>query len=151
MLFMETQEWVIEFKLACKYKALHHAKRSLLLLHVLQHKWHKMIIRNVALLVTWHCVYEHNQELASIFSACVHCICRKTSLYCSEVTQSLLLKDPSFTQLAPFLRGLPMEQPVSMTLDPSADAPPLNFTVTLLPAGHCPGSAMYGWVQYGMS
>lgn len=39
-----------------------------------------------------------------------------THLYCSEVTHSLLLKDPDFTHLAPYLKGLPMEEPVAMTL-----------------------------------
>ena len=45
---------------------------------------------------------------------------RDTHLYCSEVTQSLLLKDPDFTQLAPYLRGLPMEEPVVMSIDSSS-------------------------------
>ena len=41
----------------------------------------------------------------------------RTHLYCSEVTCSLLLKDPDFTQLSPYLKGLPMDEPVSMTLE----------------------------------
>lgn len=67
---------------------------------------------------------------------------RKSSLYCSEVTRSLLLQDPGFTQLAPYLRGLPMDEPVPMSLEACPDSPALSFTVTLLPAGHCPGSTM---------
>ncbi len=67
---------------------------------------------------------------------------RNARLYCSEVTRSLLLKDPDFSHLAPFLKGLPMEEALSMSLDAFADSKALTFTVTLLPAGHCPGSAM---------
>lgn len=54
----------------------------------------------------------------------------------------LLLKDPEFTGLAPFLQGMSMEEPISMRLAAYTDCDALSFTVTLLPAGHCPGSAM---------
>ena len=47
------------------------------------------------------------------------CTPRKTNLLCSEVTQSLLLKDPEFTGLAPYLRALPMEEPIVMNLEAS--------------------------------
>ena len=47
------------------------------------------------------------------------CTHRKTNLLCSEVTQSLLLKDPEFTGLAPYLRALPMEEPIVMSLEAS--------------------------------
>jgi len=67
---------------------------------------------------------------------------RQTSFHCSEVTQALLLKDPEFTELTPYLKSLPMEEPVAMTLEALGDLSPLSFTVTLLPAGHCPGSVM---------
>lgn len=68
---------------------------------------------------------------------------RCTFLHCSEVTRALLLHYTEFRDLIPFLKALPMEEPVSVKLEPTLDASEMNLTVTLLPAGHCPGSAMF--------
>ena len=56
------------------------------------------------------------KTVATHMRVCTH---RKTNLLCSEVTQSLLLKDPEFTGLAPYLRALPMEEPIVMSLEAS--------------------------------
>ena len=49
------------------------------------------------------------------------CVCRNAKLYCTEVTRSLLLSNPEFTRLAPFLHGLPTDDPVSMSLEAYID------------------------------
>ncbi len=84
------------------------------------------------------CLYMYNYKCTSFHPGHLS----NASLYCSEVTRSLLLRDPDFSHLAPFLKGLPMEEALSMSLDAFSDSKALSFTVTLLPAGHCPGSAM---------
>ncbi len=77
------------------------------------------------------------------FKNLVHTFCRRTKFYCSEVTKCLLSSDPEFTNLAPYLCSLPMECPVAMKVPlAGSGCPPLSFSVTLLPAGHCPGSVM---------
>ena len=46
---------------------------------------------------------------------------RNTKLYCTEVTRSLLMKNPEFLQLVPFLHGLPTDEPISMSLEAYTD------------------------------
>lgn len=48
-------------------------------------------------------------------------MCRNTKLYCTEVTRSLLMKNPEFLQLVPFLHGLPTDEPISMSLEAYTD------------------------------
>jgi DNA cross-link repair 1C protein len=66
------------------------------------------------------------------------------SFYCSEVTQALLENDSDFAHIRKFLKSLPIEEPTRLTLAPYRDDDKLMIvTVTLLPAGHCPGSVMF--------
>ena len=46
---------------------------------------------------------------------------RNTKLYCTEVTRSLLMKNPEFFQLIPFFHGLPTDEPISMSLEAYTD------------------------------
>ncbi|XP_065919409.1 protein artemis-like isoform X2 [Dysidea avara] len=65
------------------------------------------------------------------------------SLYCSEVTKALLQVDEEFAHLVPYLKSLPIEETVLLSLPAHMHLKPLQVTVTLLPAGHCPGSVMF--------
>lgn len=70
-------------------------------------------------------------------------------IYCSELTKNMLSswKDESgktnLAKLDPYLKPLEMNQCTLIYL-PSADPKlPDQLSVTLISAGHCPGSTMY--------
>ncbi|XP_071961145.1 protein artemis-like [Antedon mediterranea] len=62
-------------------------------------------------------------------------------LYCSSVTKLLLLKDDRFEHLQPHIECLPINQPTSVVTENYSKNE--SLIVTLLPAGHCPGSVMF--------
>ncbi|XP_033127349.1 protein artemis-like isoform X3 [Anneissia japonica] len=62
-------------------------------------------------------------------------------LYCSEVTKLLLLKDSRFEHLEPYIVCLPIDQPT--TIQTESERKNESLIVTLLSAGHCPGSVMF--------
>lgn len=66
----------------------------------------------------------------------------KVTIYCSEVTKSLLLALVEFKFLAPFLRALPFAEEL-LTIPAKSGKEDYQLSVTLIPANHCPGSAMF--------
>ncbi|XP_041457763.1 protein artemis-like [Lytechinus variegatus] len=64
-------------------------------------------------------------------------------LYCSEVTFEFLLTDERYKHLQASLFSLPIEQTSTVTLVNEFNGQEEKLLVTLLPAGHCPGSVMF--------
>ena len=63
-------------------------------------------------------------------------------LYCSSITARFLQASIRHRPLDPFVRPLPHEEPVSITVPNVAEEASHQLCVTLIPAGHCPGSVM---------
>lgn len=89
-----------------------------------------------------HCHKDHMTGLSSE-QLTVTLRGRNCSLYCSEVTKALLQADDEFKHLVSYLKSLPIEEPILMSLPAHMHLSPMQVTVTLLPAGHCPGSVMF--------
>ncbi|XP_063953850.1 protein artemis-like isoform X2 [Lytechinus pictus] len=64
-------------------------------------------------------------------------------LYCSEVTFEFLLTDERYKHLQASLFSLPIEQTSTVILVNEFNGQEEKLLVTLLPAGHCPGSVMF--------
>ncbi|XP_046577035.1 protein artemis-like [Haliotis rubra] len=66
-------------------------------------------------------------------------------LYCSAVTQTLLLTDPQYMHLRKFIKVLDVGVPTTVTIpDKGGDVKKVSTVlVTPLGAGHCPGSLMF--------
>ena len=67
-------------------------------------------------------------------------------LYCSEVTASLLLAIKRFEHLGPYIDKLQIDEEVLLSLPRLSDNDgphERSLAVTLIPAGHCPGSVMF--------
>lgn len=62
-------------------------------------------------------------------------------LYTSEVTKSLLLADTRFVKLEKYIIPLPLEEPTVINI--IHDGQSSAVVVTLISAGHCPGSVMF--------
>ncbi|XP_033745811.1 protein artemis-like [Pecten maximus] len=64
-------------------------------------------------------------------------------LYCSDVTKVLLIESPKYQHLERYIKTLPINQPVTVSI-PQTSSCKVDFVqVTLLPAAHCPGSVMF--------
>lgn len=65
-------------------------------------------------------------------------------LYCSDVTAGLLKGISRFERLSPYVQTLPtMDEHCVPVPDLDGSATRDNISVTLIPAGHCPGSVMF--------
>uniref|UniRef100_A0AAZ3PZY4 Protein artemis n=1 Tax=Oncorhynchus tshawytscha TaxID=74940 RepID=A0AAZ3PZY4_ONCTS len=64
-------------------------------------------------------------------------------LYCSFVTKELLLSNPKYAFWEDHIVALELESPTLITLIDEASGEREELVVTLLPAGHCPGSVMF--------
>ncbi|XP_036828533.1 protein artemis isoform X1 [Oncorhynchus mykiss] len=64
-------------------------------------------------------------------------------LYCSFVTKELLLSNPKYAFWKDHIVALELESPTLITLIDEASGEREELVVTLLPAGHCPGSVMF--------
>ncbi|XP_064818514.1 protein artemis isoform X3 [Oncorhynchus masou masou] len=64
-------------------------------------------------------------------------------LYCSFVTKELLLSNPKYAFWEDHIVALELESPTLITLIDDASGEREELVVTLLPAGHCPGSVMF--------
>ncbi|KAL7982764.1 hypothetical protein Chor_010362 [Crotalus horridus] len=67
----------------------------------------------------------------------------KLRLYCSPVTKELLLSSPRYTFWENYIVTLEVETPTQISLIEEATGEKEDIEVTLLPAGHCPGSVMF--------
>ncbi|CAH1265461.1 DCLRE1C [Branchiostoma lanceolatum] len=67
----------------------------------------------------------------------------KTRLYCTEITKALLLTEKQFKPLGPYIETLPVDTPTSLTVTNEVTGKEHSLLVTLLQAGHCPGSVMF--------
>lgn len=64
-------------------------------------------------------------------------------LYCSHITARFLQASIRHRPLDPYVRPLPPEEPVKITVPNVAEEASHQLCVTLIPAGHCPGSVMF--------
>lgn len=64
-------------------------------------------------------------------------------LYCSSITARFLQASIRHRPLDPFVRPLPHEESVKITVPNVAEEASHQLCVTLIPAGHCPGSVMF--------
>ncbi|XP_069048315.1 protein artemis isoform X2 [Lepisosteus oculatus] len=64
-------------------------------------------------------------------------------LYCSPVTKELLLSNPRYSFWENHIVALEVETPTQISLIDEASGEKEDVVVTLLPAGHCPGSVMF--------
>ncbi|XP_060114255.1 protein artemis isoform X2 [Heteronotia binoei] len=67
----------------------------------------------------------------------------KVCLYCSPVTKELLLNNPTYKFWENHIVSLEVETPTQISLVDEASGEKEDLVVTLLPAGHCPGSVMF--------
>nr|XP_020514513.1 protein artemis [Labrus bergylta] len=68
---------------------------------------------------------------------------RTVRLYCSFVTKELLLNSPKYAFWKDYIVALELESPTQISLVDEASGEKEDIVVTLLPAGHCPGSVMF--------
>ncbi|XP_041636293.1 protein artemis isoform X2 [Cheilinus undulatus] len=68
---------------------------------------------------------------------------RTVRLYCSFVTKELLLSNPKYTFWEEYIVALELESPTQISLVDETSGEKEDIVVTLLPAGHCPGSVMF--------
>uniref|UniRef100_A0A8C9WEN2 DNA cross-link repair 1C, PSO2 homolog (S. cerevisiae) n=1 Tax=Scleropages formosus TaxID=113540 RepID=A0A8C9WEN2_SCLFO len=64
-------------------------------------------------------------------------------LYCSPVTKELLLSNPKYGFWEKHIVALELENPTQISLVDEISGEKEDVVVTLLPAGHCPGSVMF--------
>nr|XP_058915159.1 protein artemis isoform X1 [Kogia breviceps] len=67
----------------------------------------------------------------------------KVYLYCSPVTKELLLTSPRYRFWEKRIISIEIETPTQISLVDEASGEREEIVVTLLPAGHCPGSVMF--------
>ncbi|KAL6116647.1 dclre1c [Pungitius sinensis] len=68
---------------------------------------------------------------------------RTVRLYCSFVTKELLLSNPKYSFWEEYIVPLELESPTQISLVDETSGEKEEVVVTLLPAGHCPGSVMF--------
>ncbi|KAG9330711.1 hypothetical protein JZ751_022386 [Albula glossodonta] len=64
-------------------------------------------------------------------------------LYCSPVTKELLLSNPKYGFWKEHIVALEVDNPTQISLVDEMTGEAEDVVVTLLPAGHCPGSVMF--------
>ncbi|KAL2103019.1 hypothetical protein ACEWY4_002187 [Coilia grayii] len=64
-------------------------------------------------------------------------------LYCSYVTKELLLSNPKYSFWEDHIVALELDSPTHISLIDETTGESEDVVVTLLPAGHCPGSVMF--------
>ncbi|XP_047610649.1 protein artemis isoform X1 [Phacochoerus africanus] len=90
-----------------------------------------------------HCHKDHMKGLrASTLKRRLECSL-KVSLYCSPVTRELLLTNPRYRFWEKRIVSIEIETPTQISLIDEASGEKEEIVVTLLPAGHCPGSVMF--------
>ncbi|XP_036137080.1 protein artemis isoform X1 [Molossus molossus] len=90
-----------------------------------------------------HCHKDHMKGLrAPALKRRLECSL-KVYLYCSPVTKELLLTSPKYRFWEKRIISIEIETPTQISLVDEASGEKEEIVVTLLPAGHCPGSVMF--------
>ncbi|XP_077566233.1 protein artemis isoform X2 [Stigmatopora nigra] len=90
-----------------------------------------------------HCHKDHMRGLKDPqLQAKLKCS-RKVKLYCSLVTKELLLSKRQYLFWKDYIVPLELESPTHISLLDQSSGKSEELVVTLLPAGHCPGSVMF--------
>ncbi|XP_074554349.1 protein artemis [Halichoeres trimaculatus] len=90
-----------------------------------------------------HCHKDHMKGLkAPILRRKLH-FSRTVRLYCSFVTKELLLSNHKYAFWEEYIVPLELESPTQISLVDETSGEKEDIVVTLLPAGHCPGSVMF--------
>ncbi|XP_069846505.1 protein artemis isoform X1 [Dipodomys merriami] len=90
-----------------------------------------------------HCHKDHMKGLrAPTLKRRLECSL-KVFLYCSPVTKELLLTSPRYRFWEKRIVSIEIETPTQVSLVDEATGEKEEIVVTLLPAGHCPGSVMF--------
>lgn len=90
-----------------------------------------------------HCHKDHMKGLrAPTLKRRLECSL-KVYLYCSPVTKELLLTNPKYRFWEKRIISIETETPTQISLVDEASGEKEEIVVTLLPAGHCPGSVMF--------
>ncbi|KAM5234989.1 protein artemis [Ctenodactylus gundi] len=90
-----------------------------------------------------HCHKDHMKGLrAPALKRRLECSL-KACLYCSPVTKELLLTNPKYRFWEKRIVAIEIETPTQISLVDEASGEKEEIVVTLLPAGHCPGSVMF--------
>ncbi|KAM4614795.1 protein artemis [Polymixia lowei] len=90
-----------------------------------------------------HCHKDHMKGLKGPVLKRKLKISRTVKLYCSFVTKELLLNNPKYAFWEDHIAALELESPTQISLVDEASGEKEDVVVTLLPAGHCPGSVMF--------
>ncbi|KAM8972123.1 protein artemis [Pelodytes ibericus] len=90
-----------------------------------------------------HCHKDHMKGLrAPLFKRRLECSL-KVHLYCSPVTKELLLTNPKYAFWENRIIAIEVDTPTQLSLVDEVTGDKEDILVTLLPAGHCPGSVMF--------
>uniref|UniRef100_A0A665UCP7 Protein artemis n=1 Tax=Echeneis naucrates TaxID=173247 RepID=A0A665UCP7_ECHNA len=90
-----------------------------------------------------HCHKDHMKGLKGPLLKRKLQFSRTVRLYCSYVTKELLLSNPKYAFWEEYIVPLELESPTQISLVDEASGEKEDIVVTLLPAGHCPGSVMF--------
>lgn len=90
-----------------------------------------------------HCHKDHMKGLKGPILKRKLKLSRTIRLYCSFVTKELLLSNPKYAFWEEYVVALELESPTQISLVNEATGEKEELVVTLLPAGHCPGSVMF--------
>ncbi|TDG96539.1 hypothetical protein EPR50_G00229910 [Perca flavescens] len=90
-----------------------------------------------------HCHKDHMKGLKGPILKRKLQFSRTVRLYCSFVTKELLLSNPKYAFWEEYIVPLELESPTQISLVDEASGEKEEIVVTLLPAGHCPGSVMF--------
>ncbi|XP_071370984.1 protein artemis-like [Centroberyx affinis] len=90
-----------------------------------------------------HCHKDHMKGLKGPLLKRKLKFSRTVKLYCSFVTKELLLSNPKYAFWEEYIVPLELESPTQISLVDEASGEKEEVVVTLLPAGHCPGSVMF--------
>lgn len=90
-----------------------------------------------------HCHKDHMKGLKGPLLKRKLQFSRTVRLYCSFVTKELLLNNPKYAFWEEYVVPLELESPTQISLVDETSGEKEDIVVTLLPAGHCPGSVMF--------
>ncbi|KAF3705334.1 Protein artemis [Channa argus] len=90
-----------------------------------------------------HCHKDHMKGLKGPLLKRKLQFSRTVRLYCSFVTKELLLNNRKYAFWEEYIVPLELESPTQISLVDESSGESEEIVVTLLPAGHCPGSVMF--------